>query len=315
MVRTTAAALGLILLASGCWRDWDEEGRASSPEPRGEPRAALVEPLDRGEQDWITSLGEWASISPAGAGDETCAEVLREQVGDAPSKRLERLQRLAWQACRSFGVDRDSVEGQRLVDTVMEGIFAFDSAGGLARDLPVRGGASDVSRIEPLLSRVVSTVTGVPAEVRCWAPDEWDALTDTFWPYGEEQEGESEIAGYADAGSIHLVGTYCRPLVDLHGGQMPTGESAQSHLAFSVSLLAHEGEHHTGEPFEARAECFALQRMRLFARELGATRAYAESLVRLEWTQSYPNLAETYRSRECRDGGELDLDPDREGFP
>jgi hypothetical protein len=51
-----------------------------------------------------------------------------------------------------------------------------------------------------------------------------------------------------------------------------------------------------------------MQRIREAARALGARPAYADGLALLAW-ETYDLLPRAYRSPECRDGGELDLEP------
>lgn len=320
MRRTRAAVSALVLglLGAGC--SGAEERGAAEPEPQPPPRStsaaptrSATAPLSRPEQDWTFGLAEWVSIALTGIDGAGCTAALRD-VGDAPTERLERLESRARRACRGFVADPESPTGQRLVAEIGERIYAFETASGLSRDLPVRGGATEESRIEPLLSRLVTKLSGSAAEVRCWSPDEWGVLTDALFPYGGDTQGRSELAGWAYEGKIHLVGSLCRPLVDLHAGRQPSGDAAQFELASALRTITHESEHHTGELIEATAECHAMQRISRWARAFGASRTYAESLARLAWSD-YELLPDTYRSDECRDGGELDLEPKREGFP
>ena len=62
------------------------------------------------------------------------------------------------------------------------------------------------------------------------------------------------------------------------------------------------------------AECYAVQGLERTAGLLGVGRPYARALARVYW-EEYPLLDAQYRSRECRDGGKLDLHPHRAGFP
>lgn len=83
----------------------------------------------------------------------------------------------------------------------------------------------------------------------------------------------------------------------------------------AVHLIAHETEHTEGYWSEAEAECRAAQLNYLVAEELGATEKQARALQRAYFIQIYPTLREDYISGECREGGALDIFPERSEFP
>ena len=73
--------------------------------------------------------------------------------------------------------------------------------------------------------------------------------------------------------------------------------------------------HLAGVMGEAEADCLATQIDAFVAMALGADSRFARSLAREYWAYYYPRQDRRYRSRECRDGGALDLFPDRRGWP
>lgn len=83
----------------------------------------------------------------------------------------------------------------------------------------------------------------------------------------------------------------------------------------AVHIVAHEAQHINGITSEAVAECRAAQLDHLVAQQLGATPDEARELQRRYYADFYPNQRTEYVSGECREGGELDIYPDRAEFP
>jgi hypothetical protein len=320
MRRPIATALAVVLLAAGCAGSDEAQGPATkergqqverAQQGKTRPNARIAVPPTAAERDWLFLLGEWTTaVSSGGVSADSCSASLRDEVGTPPSRRLERLRALASRACRRLQAAPGSADGQRLVDSVGEQIFAFVYAGSESRPLPVIGGRSTRSRIEPRLSKAVSAVTGRPSEVRCWTRSDWDALSKEIRPY-------DEIQGYVPLGGrrIHLIGSSCAPLVELYQRRFPKDAETRFDLASALNLLSHEAQHRLGVANEAKTECFGVQTVRRFARELGAPDQLAATLSRLVWTQVYPRMSEEYRSPHCRDGGRFDLNPNSSVFP
>lgn len=86
------------------------------------------------------------------------------------------------------------------------------------------------------------------------------------------------------------------------------------HVA-AVHLIAHEVMHVNGIWVEAEAECRAAQLSHLVAEELGATEAQARALQAMYFEELYPRNRSDYISGECREGGALDIFPERTEFP
>ena len=133
--------------------------------------------------------------------------------------------------------------------------------------------------------------------------------------YTEELFNLSQYQGYVyfDGSHVaHLRRNVCHNLWDYaHGGQANPSEDQM----LAVHIVAHEAQHINGVTSEGAAECRAVQLNYLVAEELGATEAQARELQRRYFADYYPHLDSDYRSRQCHDGGDLDLFPDRAEFP
>jgi len=83
----------------------------------------------------------------------------------------------------------------------------------------------------------------------------------------------------------------------------------------AVHVLSHEAVHLSGFHGEASAECLAVQVDAYVATALGADEGFARAMAREFWRDHYRPRSDAYRSRDCRDGGRLDLFPERAGWP
>lgn len=121
---------------------------------------------------------------------------------------------------------------------------------------------------------------------------------------GYVYQAKSDIANYKRQSCIDLAayarGSKANPSID---------------QVLAVHLVAHETMHVNGIWTEADAECHAVQVSHLVAEELGATPAQARALQARYFAEIYPNIRSNYISSECREGGALDLFPDRTEFP
>lgn len=83
----------------------------------------------------------------------------------------------------------------------------------------------------------------------------------------------------------------------------------------AVQVLTHESYHLAGITSEAETECAALQKLDEVAVWLGAAPEQARSVAERYYDEIYPRMPSAYRSRECVDGGELDVAPDDTVWP
>lgn len=94
-----------------------------------------------------------------------------------------------------------------------------------------------------------------------------------------------------------------------------TCPKAVEDAAVAVNVLSHEAWHLAGERNESVAQCYALQSNEDTAIGLGATPAEARAIADFVVRRVQPVLPPDYKTAACRDGGPLDLDPARTGWP
>jgi len=94
-----------------------------------------------------------------------------------------------------------------------------------------------------------------------------------------------------------------------------TCSKAVEDAAVAVNVLSHEAWHLAGERNESVAQCYALQSNEETAFRLGATPAEARAIADFIVRRVQPVLPPEYKTTECRDGGLLDLEPARTGWP
>jgi hypothetical protein len=176
--------------------------------------------------------------------------------------------------------------------------------------LPTLGGNTEVSRIEPLYSRVASELAGRDVEVRCWSDADWADRGEEVaaWTHGDTRPGEWTAYVSWDRERANLSPQVCRALGQwAYGRSWPDDRSGLFNLAWSVKVLAHESQHLRGIDNEAKADCYGLQAMPRVATRLGLDDDRAPWLADYTWQYIYPRARGEYWSAECRDGGELDL--------
>jgi hypothetical protein len=272
------------------------------------------------ERTWVEAVGEWAQTFGGELNANAIADCpgsLREQAGPHPTARLAGLEDLALALCRAYrrlahagqgGRAEALATANRLENALNTQVYGFEFIAGPGRPLPVKGGMTDESRIEPRLSRVLSQLTKIEkSEARCWSDADWKVVA-THSAYGPR-----ELGGFVDsAGIVQLNPVICRALVRyLYGHAKPSDPG----ITEAVVVFSHESEHAGGEDREDRAECWGMQRARRTAQLFGMAAQDAEALVQRYWNSVYQQETPPYFSRECRDGGELDLRPKVHVFP
>jgi hypothetical protein len=186
------------------------------------------------------------------------------------------------------------------------------------RDLPTVGGKTDRSRIEPRLSRAVSTLVyksqGAGVEVRCWSPREWRIVRKEWGAY----IGTTDFLGFAwGETGVSIAPDACEPLVEfVYDRNRPSSGRELVLASAAIGLLAHEAQHLADNwASEAETECSGMQSLRRMAGFLGASDAYAALLAEAYWADVYPlNLGE-YRTSACRNTGPLDQKPGSDVWP
>jgi len=105
---------------------------------------------------------------------------------------------------------------------------------------------------------------------------------------------------------LHLSPKQCTDVQGLMSDRQPNGQRA-----YALSTVLHERIHAQDIPIEAQAECYSVQLVYEFARELNFTPTKAFRLTQLAVRKSNASFTGTrYRDpRRCRDGGAWDLYP------
>ncbi len=303
---------------------WNKEFSDAGREVAEFEAGGAFEEVLRGDDDAIEAYAD--ALEPI----RRCGETFAEDVGGAPSERLRDPERRFRDSCTHYrrGVDLmlraveeqdDGLAGRSRTEIEDAGKEAAIAAGqlppGEKQPLP-RGRAGSESRIDPTFSEAASLVAGKPVEARCWSPDDWERLMVEESAYTRGKVNDT-VLGFASAGGerLNLAPQICHDLARLaHRGQRPRAEEQRFRLALSAATLAHESVHASGVADEPTAECHGIQWLGRTAGALGVERDYGEQLVAAYWAH-YDDLPEMYRSAECRDGGDLDLDEASASFP
>ncbi|HEX2044555.1 MAG TPA: hypothetical protein VHF23_02875 [Gaiellaceae bacterium] len=277
-------------------------------------RRALADGDEDVVEEWKTALRPLTS----------CAETFRARVGDPPTERLLEAAGLMEAACEHYaraaeasvevledGESADAREAEIEGEEALTAIVLVNETlpPGEAQSLPIVDEKSERSRINPRYGQAAGSLVDKAVEVRCWSERDWTrvlaeqrALTGRRFP--------ATTYGVASPGGrrVNLAPLVCKHLDRLvYDGERPRDARGMSLMMLAVDTLAHETQHRAGIADEATAECYAIQLVSETARALGADRAYGDALGDLAW-ETYPELPAIYRSRECREGGELDLE-------
>jgi hypothetical protein len=116
--------------------------------------------------------------------------------------------------------------------------------------------------------------------------------------------------------TVNLSPQVCAELLRLSALRAPLREQTDlDGLAWSVGVLAHESIHVRGVLSETVAQCYGMQTIAKTALLLGRSRPEAELLADWYWRRLYSRSPAGYSSRECRNGGLLDLRPGTAAWP
>jgi hypothetical protein len=148
-----------------------------------------------------------------------------------------------------------------------------------------------------------SRIVGRPVEIRC---DERGQFVGAV----QDADGVAVVGGRL----AYLTPARCYDLYRLeHDGHVSFSQTGRA-----LAVLAHESWHLRGESNEGITECFAFQSGVGLGERLGLDESTARRMMRqqlVENAQRAGGDAEYLVPPECRDGGELDLDPNTSDFP
>jgi hypothetical protein len=152
-------------------------------------------------------------------------------------------------------------------------------------------------------SQEASRIVGRPVEVGCDESGEFVGAV-------QHADGIAEVGGRR----AYLSPERCYDLYRLAFD----GDISFSQTARAIAVLAHEAWHLRGERNEGLTECYALQSGVELGRRLGLRDETARQMMRQQLAENRLRARgslEYLVPPECRDEGELDLDPTSSAFP
>jgi hypothetical protein len=159
------------------------------------------------------------------------------------------------------------------------------------------------ARATQRFSQEASRIAGKPVTIRC-------------------DESGKRVGAVQHSDGVALVGgnvAYLAPerCLDLYRLAFE-GEITSSRTARALAVLAHESWHLRGERDEGTTECYALQSGVDVGRSFGLSASTARQMMRQQLTENALHgggSSDYLVPSECRDGGQLDLDPSSSRFP
>jgi len=161
---------------------------------------------------------------------------------------------------------------------------------------------------EQLLGLIASRLAQRAVSVRCGDPHGKEALGSVFVVNGKPVD-YTILSPYECAG----LAAFAADPRSYDPSGCPGPACAQiEQVALVLQVVAHESYHLWGAAEEAKAECYGLQSIWYVGSRLGSPLAEAKALGRLYWHEVYPQHGAQwpdYFSKDCRNGGRLDLRP------
>ena len=239
---------------------------------------------DGDEELWIPYSGETDEEL-----DDLIAEVREQPVGE-PAAIVEGTDR--WRAVRRFLAGLGVIAALTLAVWYVESRTGWDSLAGDTRTAAVARFSEEASRIAEK-----------PVTIRC------DEARD-YVGFVQHADGVALVGG----DRAYLTPERCYDLYRL----AYEGEVTSSQTARAIAVLAHEAWHLQGVDDEGTTECFALQSGVQLGARLGLSEGTARQMMRQQLVENRLRGAASLEyvvPSECRDGGQLDLNPDDGGFP
>lgn len=263
-----------------------------------------VDLADFGGEEWLEPVlvqidGRDVWLPATGRSDEELAELI-----ETARERLRR-----GEPALEPPMPRPRRSSRRRWLVPLEGAAAVAAAGILLFVvLPDRGwsglDAGERVRTERLLSLEAARVAGHDADVRCDAEGEAVGVV-------QHADGIAEVGGRRAL----LTPSIC---YRLHRLRFEDDEGPFGQTARALAVLAHEAWHLRGVRDEGVTNCYAFQSGVELGRRLGLAADTAARMMRQQLADNatFARAAPAYLvPAECRDGGELDLDPSTSRFP
>jgi hypothetical protein len=164
-----------------------------------------------------------------------------------------------------------------------------------------------LSRAAYSLSKILGSPKSIA--VACWNPTDWANVS------GVNPESGYTVLGFflpAMPHWVHLSPGICNTFETLlyHRPRF-----ANIYTANAVDTLTHEMIHALGFRNEAQTECYAMQLSFVTGISMGLPAIYAENLDRLSLRNYFAHPRAYIDTGRCREGGQWDLTPSRQGLP
>jgi hypothetical protein len=213
-------------------------------------------------------------------------------------------------------LSKDARRAARAYEDELEGCLGPDPA-------IARAERDRIRRLEVFLADVGEEVADRSMIAHCANADAWEDVQ-------REAKGKADLLGYVRIGTrvANLAPSICYALHRARylawepdfgcisasrKADVPLCPPRINELIRAAATVAHEAQHVSGIVNEKRAECFGLQSAALVAQRLGVPPSVSDHVAWYAW--HFSEAPKPYQSRECRNGGRLDLDPDSRSFP
>jgi hypothetical protein len=185
----------------------------------------------------------------------------------------------------------------------------FRSAATLPSEIRYRG--KSIKHV-PITEKVYATMKflGVPhlLAVACWSENDWPSVLESTG--GGANEPDTVTLAFwlrIQPRWLHLSAKTCSDLQRLIDTRIPNGQRA-----YALTTVLHETTHAYGVRSEAQANCYGVQLVYVFARQLNFQTVRALRLEQLAVRKTRAVAPRGYwDASRCRDGGTWDLDPSR----
>ena len=237
-----------------------------------------------GEEVWIPYAGETAEELDELA-DEALAAASPERPSPAPLRTRRR-------PLRRFAAGVATIGALVVLVLLVERKTGWDALAADSRAKAVR-----------LFSDEASRIAGHAVTIRCDEAGDYVGVV-------QHADGVAEVGGRV----AYLTPVRCLALYRLaFEDDVRFAETARA-----IAVLAHEAWHLRGVRNEGVTECYALQSGVELGQRLGLSPRTASQMMRQQLVENALRRgrgAEYVVPRECRDGGRLDLHPERSRFP
>jgi hypothetical protein len=191
-----------------------------------------------------------------------------------------------------------------------------ESEADVVRALVLVHGKLQPPRRRPDFAEIARASVGVSANVYCWQPEAWVALSEHYAIVRGGEEASLKDIADPRTNRIDLDPGVCAALGRYLRRERPSPVTYQNfELAEALVVLTHGAEHLKAPSApETAVECYANQHVRPLVREAWGS-SFANEIALHAWDIGYRALPPQFRSTDCRNGGRLDRNPGSSAWP